>query len=121
VGENGDCFDRYMVRMEEMVQSRKIILQAVDRLEQTETGNLGKAPKVFKPPPADAYSEVEGAKGALGFYLRSDGGLTPYRAKMRSPSFINLTALPGMVQGWKLADLIVIFGSIDINMGEVDR
>jgi NADH-quinone oxidoreductase subunit D len=121
VGEKGDCFDRYMVRMEEMVQSRKIVLQAVDRLEQTEPGNLGKAPKVFKPPPGDAYAEVEGAKGALGFYLKSDGGLEPYRGKLRSPSFINLTALPDMIRGWKLADMIVIFGSIDINMGEVDR
>jgi NADH-quinone oxidoreductase subunit D len=121
VGENGDCFDRYMVRMQEMVQSRKIILQALDRLEQTEAGNLGKAPKVFKPAPGDAYAEVEGAKGALGIYLKSDGGLDPYRAKIRSPSFINLTALPGMLKGWKLADLIAIFGSIDINMGEVDR
>lgn len=121
VGENGDCFDRYMVRMEEMEQSRKIILQAVDRLEQTEPGNLGKAPKVFKPAPGDSYAEIEGAKGALGIYLKSDGDLQPYRAKIRSPSFINLTALPGMLRGWKLADLIVIFGSIDINMGEVDR
>jgi NADH-quinone oxidoreductase subunit D len=121
VGENGDVFDRYMVRMREMEQSRKIILQAVDRLEQTEPGNIGKAPKVFKPPPGDAYAEVEGAKGALGIYLKSDGELHPYRGKIRSPSFINLTALPGMLKGWKLADLIAIFGSIDINMGEVDR
>src|SRR5205807_8034331 len=103
VGDTGDCFDRYIVRMEEMVQSRKIILQAVDRLEQTEPGNLGKAPKVFKPPPGDAYTEIEGAKGALGVYLKSDGGLEPYRAKLRSPSFLNLQALPGMVKGWKLA------------------
>jgi NADH-quinone oxidoreductase subunit D len=121
VGENGDCFDRYMVRMEEMVQSRRIILQALDRLDQTEPGNVGRAPKVFKPAAGDAYAEVEGAKGALGFYLKSDGTDQPYRAKIRSPSFINLTALPSMVEGWKLADLIVIFGSIDINMGEVDR
>jgi NADH-quinone oxidoreductase subunit D len=121
VGQQGDCFDRYMVRMQEMDQSRRIILQAVDRLEQTQPGDLGKAPKVFKPPPTDAYAEVEGAKGALGIYLKSDGGLDPYRAKIRSPSFINLTALPMMLRGWKLADLIAIFGSIDINMGEVDR
>jgi NADH-quinone oxidoreductase subunit D len=110
-----------MVRMQEMVQSRRIILQALDRLAATEPGNIGKAPKVFKPAPGDAYAEVEGAKGALGIYLKSDGSLDPYRAKIRSPSFINLTALPGMLVGWKLADLIAIFGSIDINMGEVDR
>ena len=121
VGENGDCFDRYMVRILEMEQSRKIILQALDRLDATEPGNLGKTPKVFKPPAGDAYFEIEGAKGCLGFYLKSDGGLEPYRGKLRSPSFINLTALPSMVRGWKIADVIAIFGSIDINMGEVDR
>jgi NADH-quinone oxidoreductase subunit D len=121
VGENGDCFDRYMVRIWEMEQSRKIILQALDRLDATEPGNLGKTPKVFKPPPGDAYAEIEGAKGCLGFYMKSDGGLEPYRAKLRSPSFINLTALPSMCIGWKIADVIAIFGSIDINMGEVDR
>jgi NADH-quinone oxidoreductase subunit D len=104
-----------------MEQSRKIILQALDRLDATEPGNIGKAPKVFKPPPGDAYLEIEGAKGCLGFYLKSDGGLDPYRGKLRSPSFINLTALPSMVRGWKIADVIAIFGSIDINMGEVDR
>ena len=121
VGENGDCFDRYMVRILEMEQSRRIILQALDRLDATEPGNLGKIPKVFKPPAGDAYFEIEGAKGCLGFYLKSDGGLEPYRGKLRSPSFINLTALPSMVRGWKIADVIAIFGSIDINMGEVDR
>jgi NADH-quinone oxidoreductase subunit D len=110
-----------MVRILEMEQSRKIILQALDRLDATEPGNLGKTPKVFKPPAGDAYFEIEGAKGCLGFYLKSDGGLEPYRGKLRSPSFINLTALPSMVRGWKIADVIAIFGSIDINMGEVDR
>ena len=121
VGEIGDCTDRYLVRIAEMEQSRRIILQCCDRLEQTEPGNLGKAPKVFKPPAGDAYAEVEGAKGVIGFYLKSDGGLEPYRGKIRSASFLNLQALPAMVRGWKLADLIAIFGSIDINMGEVDR
>jgi NADH-quinone oxidoreductase subunit D len=121
VGELGDCADRYLVRIAEMEQSRRIILQALDRLDATEPGNLGKAPKVFKPPAGDAYAEVEGAKGAIGFYLKSDGGLEPYRGKIRSASFLNLQALPMMVRGWKLADLIAIFGSIDINMGEVDR
>jgi NADH-quinone oxidoreductase subunit D len=69
----------------------------------------------------DAYGHVEASKGELGFYLVSDGSISPYRCKIRSPSFINLTALKEMVVGWKLADLIVIMGSIDINMGEVDR
>ncbi|HEV3232376.1 MAG TPA: NADH-quinone oxidoreductase subunit D [Candidatus Dormibacteraeota bacterium] len=121
IGERGDCYDRYIVRIREMEQSRRIILQALERLEQTEAGALGRAPKVFKPAASDTYAEIEGAKGCLGVYLKSDGGLEPYRAKLRSPSFLNLQALPMMVRGWKLADLIAIFGSIDINMGEVDR
>ena len=77
VGENGDCFDRYMVRIYEMEQSRRIILQALDRLEQTEPGNLGKAPKVFKPPPGDAYAEVEGAKAASASTSRATAASSP--------------------------------------------
>jgi len=74
-----------------------------------------------RPKVGDAYAAVEAPKGELGFYLVSDGGISPYRCKIRSPSFINMTVLRDMVIGWKLADLIVIFGSIAVNMGEVDR
>jgi NADH-quinone oxidoreductase subunit D len=69
----------------------------------------------------DAFGHVEAPKGELGFYLVSDGSIAPYRCKIRSPSLINLTALKDMLLGWKLADMIVTFGSVDINMGEVDR
>ena len=69
----------------------------------------------------DAFGHVEAPKGELGFYLVSDGSISPYRCKIRSPSLINLTALKDMLLGWKLADMIVTFGSVDINMGEVDR
>ena len=78
-------------------------------------------PFFFRPPPGDAYAHVEASKGELGFYLVSDGGIAPYRCKIRSPSFINLTVLAEMLIGWKVADLMVIFGSLDVNMGEVDR
>ena len=78
-------------------------------------------PFFFRPPPGDAYAHVEASKGELGFYLVSDGGIAPYRCKIRSPSFINLTVLAEMLIGWKIADLMVIFGSLDVNMGEVDR
>jgi NADH-quinone oxidoreductase subunit D len=119
IGSNGDSFDRYMVRIQEMRESLKIISQCV---EQIPGGPVSTdVPYFVRPPVGDAYAAVEGAKGELGFYLVSDGGISPYRCKIRSPSFINLTVLKDMVVGWKLADLIVIFGSIAINMGEVDR
>jgi NADH-quinone oxidoreductase subunit D len=117
--ESGDCFGRYMVRILEMEESAKIIRQAI---AQMPNGPIqGKAPKVLRPPKGDAYHEIEAPKGALGFYLMSDGSVNPYRWKVRSPSFINLGALPALVKGWKLADMVAIFGSLDINMGEVDR
>jgi NADH-quinone oxidoreductase subunit D len=119
VGVNGDCYDRMMVRLWEMRQSLRILEQAAQQIP----GGPVRAPLPFflRPPPGEAYAHVEAPKGELGFYLVSDGGIAPYRCKIRSPSFINLTPLREMVRGWKLADLIVIFGSIDINMGEVDR
>ena len=78
-------------------------------------------PQLVRPPEGDAYAHVESPKGELGFYLVSDGSIAPYRCKIRSPSMINLTVLRDILIGWKLADMIVTFGSIDINMGEVDR
>ena len=75
----------------------------------------------MRPPEGDAYAAVEGPKGELGFYLVSDGGIAPYRCKIRAPSFINLTSLKDMLVGWKMGDLIVTFGSLDVVIGEVDR
>jgi NADH-quinone oxidoreductase subunit D len=80
-----------------------------------------RVPNLVRPPKGDAYSHVEAPKGELGFYLVSDGSVAPYRCAIRSPSFINLTLLREMLIGWKLADLITIFGSFDVNLGEVDR
>ena len=82
--------------------------------------SMGKQ-KALKPPPGDAYGRIESPKGELGFYLVSDGSGQPYRYKVRAPSFINLSPLGDMCKGHKVADVVVILGSIDIVMGEVDR
>ncbi len=120
VGTNGDNLDRFWVRMQEMRQSLRIIEQCV---EQIPDGPVrAELPLVLRPPAgAEAYGRVEAPKGELGFYLVSDGGISPYRCKIRSPSLLNLTVIKDLLVGWKLADMIVSLGSVDINMGEVDR
>jgi len=116
---NGDCFDRYMIRLDEMRQSTSILEQALDMIQE---GDIrAKMPKVLKPPKGEAYARVEGPKGEIGFYLISDGTVNPYRYNVRPPSFVNLTCLGQVAVGHKLADAIVILGSFDIVMGEVDR
>ena len=119
VGYEGDTYDRYYVRIQEMRQSVRIIEQCVEQIEEGPV--LTDGPFFVRPPAGDAYAAVEGPKGELGFYLVSDGGISPYRCKIRAPSFINLTLLRDMLVGWKLADLIIIFGSTDVVLGEVDR
>jgi NADH-quinone oxidoreductase subunit D len=116
---NGDCFDRYMIRVLEMRQSTRIIQQALDGIPE---GDIrAKTPKVLKPPKGEAYARIEGPKGEIGFYLISDGTPNPYRYNVRPPSFVNLTCLSQIAVGHKLADAVVILGSFDIVMGEVDR
>ena len=118
-GTVGDCYDRYRVRVEEMRQSLRIINQAI---EQIPTGPVkAAAPQLVRPAAGDAYARIEAPKGELGFYLVSDNSIAPYRCHIRPPSLINLTALRDMIIGWKVQDAILIFGSIDITMGEVDR
>jgi len=119
VGHQGDCYDRFMVRMEEVRQSLRIIKQAMERLPPGP--HLADVPLNLRPPAGELYSRIESPKGELGFYLVSDGGPNPYRFHVRSPSLINLTALKDMVVGKSVADAIVVLGSIDINVGEVDR
>ena len=118
-GKNGDCYDRYRVRMEEMRQSLRIIQQAVEQMP------AGKeklpVPLRLRPPAGVSYSQIESPRGMLGCYLVSDGTEKPYRCHFRAPALINLTALRELLIGQKLADAIIIFGSIDISMGEVDR
>ncbi len=120
VAQNGDNYDRFWVRMQEIYQSARIINQCV---AQVEPGPFrAELPLVFRPEPGtEAYGRVEASKGELAFYLVSDGGVSPYRCKIRSPSLINLTVTEHLLVGWKLADMIVTLGSVDINMGEVDR
>lgn len=120
IGQTGDCYDRYWVRAQEMRQSFRIIEQAVKQIP--ETGEIKtKVPVLIRPPMGEVYSHIESPKGELGFYMLSDNSIAPYRYHVRAPCFINLTPLRDMVIGWKIADAIVIFGSIDICMGEVDR
>ncbi len=118
-GSVGDSYDRYWVRMQEMRQSVRIIKQAMEQLPPG--GVLTPVPLWLRPPVGEVYGHIEAPKGELGFYLVSDNSATPYRFHVRAPSLINLTALRDMIVGWKLADAIVIFGSIDITMAEVDR
>ncbi len=117
--ETGDCYDRYRVRIQEMRQSVRIIKQAIEQLPQGPVTT--KVSLRLKPPVGEAYAHIEAPKGELGFYLVSDNTDKPYRWHVRAPSLINLTALRDMCIGWKIADAIIIFGSVDVVMGEVDR
>jgi len=122
VGENGDTYDRYLVRMEEMRQSRLIILQCLDKLRKLHPGPvLGKVPKVIRPPVGEVYHSIESPKGELGIYLVSNGTSFPERLRIRPPSLINLQALKKMAVGHLVADVVALIGSIDIVLGEVDR
>jgi len=118
-GTAGDCYDRYRVRVQEMRQSARIVGQALAALPRGEI--RARLPRVIQAPPGEAYGHIEAPKGELGFYLVSDGGIAPYRFKIRAPSFINLTVLREISIGMKVADLIAIFGSLDVVMPEVDR
>jgi len=147
VGTTGDAYDRYMVRVREIRESAKIAKQAVQKLRALGPGpyrlrdyKYVLPPKEdvktsmealihhfkivshgFYPPVGEAYAAVEAPKGELGFYFVSDGTPRPWRMKVRAPSFVNLQALPAMVEGRMVADVITAIGSIDIVLGEVDR
>jgi NADH-quinone oxidoreductase subunit D len=144
IGEVGDVYDRYMVRLEEMRQSVRIIQQAVDTLPDgpivaddprvvlPPKDDVGRnidalirqfkiASEGFEPPKGEVFMSVEAPKGELGFYIVSDGSNHPYRIKIRTPSFINLSILPKMIEGKLIADVVAAIGSIDIVLGEVDR
>jgi NADH-quinone oxidoreductase subunit D/NADH-quinone oxidoreductase subunit C/D len=126
VGQNGDIFDRFMVRMQEMRESLRILKQLLPRLEETKgqdvLSKIGHTPRV---PVGEAYGRVENPKGELGFYVVSEGDekgpQNPWRYHVRAPSYINLTALGPMCLGHKVADVVTILGSIDIVLGETDR
>ncbi len=147
IGERGDTYDRYLVRLEEMRQSARIIHQALRKIKDTPPGDIVIKDPYLSPPPKDqvqkephallrhfkyfsegpaplpgeAYMSVEGPKGELGWYLVSDGSPKPYRFRVRPPCFVNLQALPLMVKGHLVADVVAVIGSIDIVLGEIDR
>ena len=119
VGSNGDCWDRYQVRLEEIRQAARIIGQAVDGLP---SGPLqAKVPRVIKVPPGETYVRAENPKGEMGYYLVSLGGRIPYRLKIRSASFSNLSILPWILEGLLVPDVIALLGSLDFVLGDVDR
>ncbi len=122
-GENGDTYDRYLVRMVEMRQSNRILQQCIPMIKATPEGDIkAKISKVVRPPEGEVYHSVESPKGELGYYIVSDGKSTnAYRCRVRPPSFINLQALPAMAQGHLVSDLVALIGTIDIVLGEVDR
>jgi len=117
--QNGDTYDRYVVRMQEMRQSVRIMEQAVDSL--AEGPIMGKVGKVIKPPVGEAYVSIEAPKGELGYYVVCDGATQPYRVRVRPPSFVNLQALDRMIRGGLVADVVAVIGTLDIVLGEVDR
>ena len=144
MGERGDVYDRYDVRMKEMRQSNHIVAQAVERLpsgpvnadapafvpppKQEVEHDMAALIRHFKlmeegfaPPPGEAYGAVESPKGELGFYLVSDGTSKPFRFRIRPPSFLNLGAVPRMIEGQMVADVVAAIGSVDIVLGEIDR
>jgi len=119
VGENGDCWDRYQVRLEEIRQAARIINQAIDDIPP---GPLqAKVPRVIKVPRGETYVRAENPKGEMGYYVVSDGGRIPYRLKIRSASFSNLSILPWALKGLLVPDLIALLGSLDFVLGDVDR
>jgi NADH-quinone oxidoreductase subunit D len=117
--QNGDTYDRYIVRMQEMRQSVRIVRQAVDGLAEGPV--MGKVGKVIKPPVGEAYVSIEAPKGELGYYVVCDGATQPYRVRVRPPSFVNLQALDRMIRGGLVADVVAVIGTLDIVLGEVDR
>lgn len=119
VGEMGDTYDRYLVRIEEMRQSTRIIQQGIDRIPE---GPIrAKVSKILKPAAGDVYHSIEAPKGELGYYVVSDGTTQPARVRVRPPSFVNLQALKQMVIGHMVADVVAIIGTLDIVLGEIDR
>jgi NADH-quinone oxidoreductase subunit D len=121
LGDHGDTYDRYMIRVLEMRESVKILRQALATIPDGPIIDPKAKLRGFRPKAGEAYGRIEAPKGELGFYLISDGGPNPYRYRVRPPSFINLTILEDMCLGNLIADVVIILGSVDIVLGEVDR
>ncbi len=121
LGDHGDCYDRYMIRVLEMRESLKILQAALKDIPSGPIMDPKAKLRGFRPKIGEAYGRIEAPKGELGFYLLSDGTANPYRYRVRPPSLINLTILEDMCLGHTIADVVVILGSVDIVLGEVDR
>lgn len=118
-GQLGDCFDRYMVRINEMRESVKILRQAVDQIPEGPV--MAKVPRVFKPPVGEVYFRAENPRGENGYYLVSDGSANPYRAKIRAGSFVTMNIFEKVTRGLLIADIVAVIGSFDIILPEIDR
>jgi NADH-quinone oxidoreductase subunit D len=121
LGDHGDVYDRYMIRVLEMRESLKILEPALRDIPSGPIIDPKAKLRGFRPKAGEAYGRIEAPKGELGFYLISDGSPNPYRYRVRPPSFINLTVLEDMCLGHHVADAVIILGSVDIVLGEVDR
>src|SRR5207253_4740140 len=121
LGAHGDVYDRYMIRVLEMRESVKILQVALKDIPEGPIIDPKAKLRGFRPKPGEAYGRIEAPKGELGFYLVSDGSPNPYRYRVRPPSFINLTILEDMCLGHLVGDVVIILGSVDIVLGEVDR
>jgi NADH-quinone oxidoreductase subunit D len=121
LGDHWDVYDRFMVRLLEMKESLKILEVALKEIPGGPVMDSKAKIRGLRPKPGEAYGRIESPKGELGFYLISDGGPNPYRYRVRPPSLINLTILEDMCLGHDVADVVLIFGSVDIILGEVDR
>ncbi|MDQ3879423.1 MAG: NADH-quinone oxidoreductase subunit D, partial [Actinomycetota bacterium] len=116
---NGDCFDRFWVLVHEVVESARIVEQAIEGLPAG--GYMGKVPRVIQAPAGEVYIRTENPLGELGMYLISDGDRKPYRLKLRTPSYSNVSALPAVLRGTLVADMIAILGSFFFVLGDIDR
>jgi NADH-quinone oxidoreductase subunit D len=121
LGDHGDVYDRYMVRILEMRESIRILKKALSEIPPGPIMDAKAKIRGLRPKAGEAYGRIEGPKGEIGFYLIADGGPKPYRYRVRPPSFINLTVLEDMCLGHTVADAVIILGSVDIVLGEVDR
>jgi NADH-quinone oxidoreductase subunit D len=118
-GQNGDCWDRWYMRLLEIRESARIIQQAIDGIPGGPL--LAKVPKIIKVPKGEVYVRAENPKGEMGYYIVSEGGLGPYRVKIRSASFSNISILPWLLEGAIIPDIIAVMGSLDFVLGDVDR
>ena len=119
VRQEGDCYARYKVRIQEIYESIRLCRVAIDKMPGGPIGT--RTPIALRPPRGETYFAIESSKGELGVYFISDGSEYPWRAKLRGPSFVNLEILPEMLRGHKMSDVVAIIGSLDIVLGEVDR